>query len=474
MKTISFKVTLLSDVILNQKSATVGQNQTLDFIPGSNFLGIASSSLYDETADRTYEIFHSGKVRFGDAHPLIDGNRTMRVPLAFYHPKFVDASEVCYVHHHITDFQALADEQLKQCRNGFYDFTKTEAKKVKVLSEYTQKSAHNKDMRRSEDHKMFGYEAIKKGLEYAFSVEMDDEKIAADLVRSLTGIKRLGRSRSAQYGLIEIEPMEYKEPLSNHAQGQIQAVYLDSRLIVLDEFGLPTFQPSPTDLGIDDPEAEILWDKSQVRTFCYSPWNSTRQCYDTDRCGLEKGSVIIIKSKSAPNHSCYKGVYKNEGFGRLIYNPAFLNASGENGKSSYHLIVSKNEVEINKQELTGTKLLSVIARRKKEEERNSNIYSMVNNWVRDNQKLFNQAQFAAQWGNIRTLATQESDCNKLKTNILDYLRHGVASKKWDKFSRINVLENFMNQLTDENAQLAIINLSAEMGKICEKGGKLNG
>lgn len=46
MTTLQFKCTLLSDVILNQKAATEGPNQTLDFIPGSNFLGIVASKLY--------------------------------------------------------------------------------------------------------------------------------------------------------------------------------------------------------------------------------------------------------------------------------------------------------------------------------------------------------------------------------------------------------------------------------------------
>ena len=43
MSILKFKCTLLSDVILNQKAATEGPNQTLDFIPGSCFLGIVAS-----------------------------------------------------------------------------------------------------------------------------------------------------------------------------------------------------------------------------------------------------------------------------------------------------------------------------------------------------------------------------------------------------------------------------------------------
>lgn len=37
MKTLTYQCTLLTDIVLNAKSATEGANQTLDFIPGNNF-----------------------------------------------------------------------------------------------------------------------------------------------------------------------------------------------------------------------------------------------------------------------------------------------------------------------------------------------------------------------------------------------------------------------------------------------------
>ena len=85
MKKLKFKCTLLTDVILNVKSASEGANSTLDFIPGNCFLGIAASKLYDEkTSEEAMTLFHSGKVRFGDAHPAFDGKRALRIPASFY------------------------------------------------------------------------------------------------------------------------------------------------------------------------------------------------------------------------------------------------------------------------------------------------------------------------------------------------------------------------------------------------------
>ena len=42
MKTLYFKCTLLTDVIITQSAATDGHQSTLDYIPGSNFLGICA------------------------------------------------------------------------------------------------------------------------------------------------------------------------------------------------------------------------------------------------------------------------------------------------------------------------------------------------------------------------------------------------------------------------------------------------
>lgn len=42
MKTLQFKCKLLSDVILNQRAATEGNQESLAFIPGNCFLGIVA------------------------------------------------------------------------------------------------------------------------------------------------------------------------------------------------------------------------------------------------------------------------------------------------------------------------------------------------------------------------------------------------------------------------------------------------
>ena len=81
---MKFTCTLLSDIILNQNAGSKEKQSTLDFIPGNVFLGIAASKLYASLpTEMSMTIFHSGKVRFGDAHPLYEGKRTLKIPAVY-------------------------------------------------------------------------------------------------------------------------------------------------------------------------------------------------------------------------------------------------------------------------------------------------------------------------------------------------------------------------------------------------------
>lgn len=178
MKKLQFKCVLLSDVIINQKAATVGNQETLDFIPGSNFLGIVAGELYKETNDENWLIFHSGKVRFGDAHPANGDKRSLRVPAAWFVPKIRNGNnkDLLLVHHHINNFEAYKNEQPKQCRDGFYCFGEnTTAEKMIVNKTFTMKSSYDKDKRRSMDEQLYGYQALNKGLELILEVVADDD-----------------------------------------------------------------------------------------------------------------------------------------------------------------------------------------------------------------------------------------------------------------------------------------------------------
>lgn len=494
MTTLYFKVSLLTDIILNQKAASEGPNTTLDFIPGSNFLGIAASVLYKGEDARTMDLFHNGKVRFGDAHlASATESRSLKVPAVMFYPKLSTPDKELYIQY-LTPKESARELQLKQCRSGFYDFTAEDQKAMPMKAEtnFAIKSAHDRENRTSLKNKMFGYESLQAGAQLYFSVELDDPALEKDLENALTGdTKRIGRSRSAQYGLVKIERYKFNEVASRKKTGDFVTVYADARLIFIDaETGLPTFTPTPEQLGVTG--GHIAWDKSQIRTFQYTPWNFKRQCFDTDRCGIEKGSVFVIeKCSSCPEQSQYIGSYQNEGFGRVIYNPSFLEGNEATGEALWSLLVVDKKKNDSLKSMTPKSLAfsdddsPLLAKLKEENNENLkeiSIFNAVNNWKAAHSSSFASKKFASQWGTIRSIATRrllEGSENSRFTSIMDelflstdmkekngYLCHGIAAPNWEDHGRRKSLEDFVSMFqTEDDKCLAVINLAAEMAKI---------
>lgn len=472
MNILKFKCTLKTDVILNVKSATEGNNETLDFIPGNNFLGIAAGELYDQISqEEAMAIFHSGKVRFGDAHPIVTNMniRSLRIPTSMYYPKMKQVTDECYIHHYFDRNVDIENRQLKQCRNGFYVFYNNEATPANVNKSFAIKSAYDREYRRSKDKAMYGYESLNKGTAFLFSIEVDEENLTDRIKDSLTGTKRIGRSRSAQYGLVEIEECAFDESNSYEKDGNYVTIYADSRIIFLDENGMVTFRPSVEQLGLKT--GNICWEKSQIRTFQYAPWNYKRQCYDTDRYGIEKGSVFVIKNcVDTVFQSGYRGFYQNEGFGKIIFNPDFLRSVGNNSKALYQ-INPKQESKVDHQGvLEGDSLLTYLSLQKKKSSQETCVYQSVNDFVCNNGNWFiGKEKFASQWGAIRGIAMSTKDETKIIDFVLTYVGHGIKSDDWSG-PRLNLLQTFMED-NKTNIRVALINLAAEMAKKCRNNGK---
>ena len=503
MKRLQFRCRLLSEVIVSQRAATEGQQETLGFIPGNVFLGIVAAGYGQYTKAEQMTLFHSGKVRFGDAHPVFPGAkiRSFHVPTALFYPKKSGMKENFFIHHFYNrddDHTGIGGgpQQLKQCREGFFTVEGNCMTEIVLEKSYAIKSAYNREWRRSEDSKMYGYESLAKGSEFLFTIECDEDELADKIVVALEGVKHIGRSRTAQYGLAEIMPCNFKEiesttstfTLDDH---QCISVYADGRLIFLDKFAEPTFRPSASDFGLD---GEIVWEKSQVRTFQYAPWNAKRQTRDSDRAGFEKGTTFVIRlnNNELPcKLPSYVGNYQNEGFGKVVYGWDLLQNSGKNGLFPLSVQKIKSKENTMQAEFTETPLLAFLARKQNQSSASAYIYEAVNSFANKNGKLFSKSQFASQWGAIRSIATRHASCDDImkelfykkkikkrnptpddrRTEIVEepaaFLTHGVALTKW-KGEPFKKLEEFVLHMGKTEfgdlSQKALINLASEMAK----------
>lgn len=498
MKTLQFKVTLLSDVIINQRAATEGNQSTLDFIPGSAFLGVAAGIYNNLPSDESFILFHSGKVRFCDAHPLVDGKRALKVPASWYKKKNDKDDKELFVHHGMPK-DGLKDDnknpvQIKQYREDFIIFNGgNNVSKVEIKKHFAIKSAYDSDKRRSEDAKMYGYESLQAGSEWCFEVVIDDDvnaELEEKLIQALKGEKRVGRSSTAQFGLVGIEKIDviegiekeygfskWKNPKTRDADENVVFVYAESRLIIFDKYRQPTFTPEAEQMGFAS--GKICWDMSQIRTFQYAPFNNHRKTRDADRVGIEKGSVFCITGVTSHDTEKWVGNYQNEGFGKVLINPGFLEFTGDLGKAKFLFTKEKvkNQVALYEEvklETDNKQVLEYLKSQKQLKENQQFIYKKVNAFVKDNERNFKGDTFASQWGTIRSLAMQFREPSILKEKIYlnadSFLKHGVAAEKWNERGRIKLLENFVTDFNKKENLLseAIINLAAEMAKKCRR------
>lgn len=464
---------LESDVVLNNKMATEGNMTTLDYITGSNFLGIVAKEIYANYNDKAYSILHSGDVSFGDAHISLDGKEvSYSIPFSLFKDK-LDKTKT-WVHHlleksHFDNFREKGI-QLKQERSGYLTPSGHILKNPE--KNFALKSAQDRNERRSKDGAMFGFESLKAGQVYVFSVRYNNPEYQKIVEEFLIGKKRIGKSKTAQYGQVCIKKLEKEEApqgIDSIPNTEYTIVYAESNLCFFNEYGQTTFQPKPEDLGLNS--GEICWKKSQIRTYAYSPWNGIRNTPNTQRDCILKGSVFYIKDVVAPQKKTDNvGEYKAEGLGRVIYNPAFL--KGNDGVWEFELFKEPNNSD-KKEESTQPEPTTVLGKflngLKKEKENDLAISEAVHKTL----KLESSKELIkitpSQWGGIRAYAENTKDIVALEKQIFeDFISHGVAfDRYWSKGSRTTKFKEIFKD-NKKYGTTFFAKYAAEMAKEAQK------
>lgn len=529
MKRLNFKCTLLTDVIISAQTATEGEHQSLSFIPGSNFLGILAGAIYKSNPKDSYSLFHSGKVRFGDAHIVYDNIRSFQIPFSWYYPKGGSLTEN---QNYMLNFMSnenfkpvvASGIQLKQARDGYFTANGSESKYLSPVKTFSQKSAHNSENRRSLESQMFGYEALQKGSEWLFYIDVDDDLIEGnstilEKIKTLTGTKRLGRSKTAEFGSAAIEyipkinedvktqditPKEIelenrtvvnKEVTYEKKNYNLVLLYAESRLAFRnDETGQPTFTPTAQQLGIPI-KANILWERSQIRTGVYAPWNWKRDSRDEDRVFIEKGSVFVVDisdlSEPFTDEIIHQGVglYKTDGFGKLLVNPAFLDFDPKTGllnlqlgkiepvepaKEADELPADPNSISTDSlsvspsEKITSTE--TTLIKWIKQQNDFDKVLKMVDVFIKNHAHKYSKVT-NSQWGNIRSFANQATNKSHLISLLFEastddfqggFLMHGVELKQWADGKEL--LKKSIKETPDKVVLQFVEKLAARMQK----------
>lgn len=413
-----YKCTFISNVILRGSSNTQGNILKLDFIPGSNFLGIVANDY--ENLSNSFEIFHSGCVKFGDAHVLIDDKISYKIPLSFHKVKLGEEKyNKIYLSDDETQELINNQKQLQQIRNGYMneDFLYYE-----LLYNYHQKSSHDKEKRRSKDEGMFGYSSLEKGTSWAFKIVYENEKYINEVEKNLLGKRLLGKAKTSEFGQVFIEKFEdVKEVSSFKPKDDLTYIYAKSRIALIDNNANAIALQNALDLGLKS--GEICWDKTYIKTRNYSPYNAKKQTHEMMRFFIEKGSVIAIKGLKEQLPS-FIGKFQNEGYGEILVNPKFLEKK--------ELNLQKNE---NKNQITNNTYSDNLIKFLEAKEKYENaMFEVANTVLQNYKKLISPSR--SQWGVIRELAATSKDKKELIFKIKEFVNHGISKKQWEKTAPI--------------------------------------
>lgn len=448
MRELRFEITFKSPVILQASSNTQGKTSSLDFIPGSAFLGMVASR-YSDFGD-PFKIFHSGAVKFCDAAPIKDGKEFFKIPLSYFHEKLDDSK--IYNHHLLSREESEKFTQLKQMRSGYIN---DEKEKLSLKYEYSQKSAYDKEKRRSMDSQMYGYEAFRAGIKWRFGVKFEPSVSEGDISRvkeTLVRSTRLGKSKSAEYGAVEIKFIgENTDEIQSFTPPEgYTFVYAKSRLALIDENGNPSYDvkyilPNLSANSVD-------YKKTQIRISNFTPYNGARSTKDYERACINKGSVIALKNLSAEQIAALKngvGAYLSEGFGEVLINPWFLN--GGNVKDNPIEFQKEAETEHSTKEIPiQSDLAKFLKQKQTTKDQTLEIAERVADFIKSHKDKFSKIS-KSQWGAMRSICREVAVSDKvlndkgdeienqttaeknknIAAQLSKFMRNGVRSANWD-------------------------------------------
>lgn len=334
MKQHVFDIELHQPVIISQQAATVGAHQCLDYIAGSTLLGLAASKLYPVLSNEdAFSVFHSGTIRFLDALPVENKEISYPVPLnlhVFKGEKYTQDNQVLKNQVFDVSSMDLAGKQPVQLRSFYLT---NSGKKVTPFKEQTLKTAIDPKQNRAAESQLFGYEALAKGQVFRFALQADahvSDALWNQLVESLQGMAHLGRSRSAQFGRVEIKSTKETYVTQQKIKSKVLNLWLLSDLYLYEQ-GANTLVPTSEALGLPQ-GTKWLKDKSFIRSRRYSIYNAYRKHYDKERQVISRGSVLRYElPESFTDYDALTqqlsngiGLSIESGLGQVAINPTLL------------------------------------------------------------------------------------------------------------------------------------------------------
>ncbi len=177
----------------------------------------------------------------------------------------------------------------------------------------------------------------------------------------------------------------------------------------------------------------INYDKTQLRTSTFTPYNGARKTKDYERLCINKGSVIVLKSITNEQLTQIQkgvGAFLSEGFGEIIINPQFLMQEG----FAFEKEETSQPLKDTRQKITQTfsdRTVQFLANRHNKKIDTLDLAKEVAEFVKNHKKSTFAKIKPSQWGKIRSIAASNED--DFLDEIQKYISNG--SKKWEEKQR---------------------------------------
>lgn len=428
MKRVDFDIELLSDVSVPESNRSQGGARSLDFVPGRALWGAVASALFRCGLDDSegLALFRGRRLRFLDAVPSANGQRTFPTPLSWQQEKYGTGAVL-----NLVDDDARASvggTQYERLKGSW----RTPSGAVVHLTHRQSLRTAVGPSGRAEPHLLFGIDALPAGIMLHGRVLGDHELVERVGAVLFAEPLLLGRSRSAEFGLVRCTPASRESHGLTLAKGRRHRVSFlcCSRLALRDPAtGAPDFRFRPSDFGLPAQGWRFRADASFVRTSRFSPFNAKWKRPELERFVIDPGSVVTFEGDfdvdlEDVRRATAGGVGERlaEGLGEVVAQPEWLEGSE----------VKLNDVSPSTLRTAVPEPTDELFRWASDQSARRTTAQEAREWARRNARTFRGLRLnRSQWGVMHALARQaryREDADAwLRKSVRRHVTTGVSS-----------------------------------------------
>jgi CRISPR-associated protein Csx10 len=268
MNGLTYKLRLLEPLLIGRLGGDANSARSLPFVPGAAVRGAligAYRAELDATNKDHRRLFLDGRTRYLHVYPLLtDGRyRGLPVPLSWYREKHDDNNDLYDFSETTPDrdrqYVRLADDNVCRIASG----SAVLMDRQDYLNVHTQRDPV-RGRSTKDDGAVFRYEAMAKGQTLGGVILTMMPEDVTTLKKLLTGRQfKLGKSRTAGYGLVQVEEVEdLRSDWREAGMGRLQestrfTLTCLSDVIVRDARGQYTLDPLPALRKLLDSKIDI-------------------------------------------------------------------------------------------------------------------------------------------------------------------------------------------------------------------------